>query len=167
MFKYVRVFSNTSAMSGNDLALSEVQSYPDPSLREMIVNAFGHMDFSFPSDIKIEFYKDRVEVSSPGSIYRTTLEEVFKGKQSLSNPNLIFVLSKFRYIENYATGIKRTNAAYADSGLKPVCDVTENFFTAILPNVNYNRKSSGESIYEVTPPSYPPIGLRQGRCSHP
>lgn len=78
MFKYVRVFSTASAMSGNDLALSEVQSYPDPSLREMIVNAFGHMDFSFPSDIKIEFYKDRVEVSSPGSIYRTTLEEVFK-----------------------------------------------------------------------------------------
>ncbi len=157
MFKYVRVFSNTSAMSGNDLALSEVQSYPDPSLREMIVNAFGHMDFSFPSDIKIEFYKDRVEVSSPGSIYRTTLEEVFKGKQSLSNPNLIFVLSKFRYIENYATGIKRTNAAYADSGLKPVCDVTENFFTAILPNVNYNRKSSGESIYEVTPQVTPQL----------
>ncbi len=117
----------------------------------MVVNAFGHMDFSFPSDIKIEFYKDRVEVSSPGSIYRTTLEEVLKGKQSFRNPNLIFVLSKFKYIENYATGIKRTNAAYEESGLKPVYDVTENFFTAILPNVNYNRKSSGEAFTRRPP----------------
>ena len=52
------------------------------------------------------------------------------------------------YIENYATGIKRTNVAYKDSGLKPTYDATENFFTVILPNVNY-RKDSG--TYGVTP----------------
>ena len=99
----------------------------------MVVNAFGHMDFSFPSDIKIEFYKDRVEVSSPGSLYRTTIEEVLKGKQSFRNPNLIYVLSKFNYIENYATGIKRTNAAYETSKEKPIYDVTENFLRQFCP----------------------------------
>ncbi len=156
-FKYVNLYNTTSATIGSELARTEVQSYPDPSLREMVVNAFGHMDFSFPSDIKIEFYKDRVEVSSPGSIYRTTIEEVLKGKQSFRNPNLIFVLSKFKYIENYATGIRRTNAAYEKSGLKPLYDVTENFFTAILPNVNYSRMSSGKSIYDVTPQVTPQV----------
>ena len=142
VFKYVNLYNTTSATIGSELARKEIQSYPDPSLREMVVNAFGHLDLSFPSDIKIEFYKDRVEVSSPGSLYRTTMAEVLKGKQSYRNPKLIFVLSKFHYIENYATGIKRTNAAYADVEKKPQYDVTENFFTAILPNVNYLREIS-------------------------
>lgn len=102
-FKYASLYNTTSATIGSDLARTDSKSYPDPSLREIIVNAFGHMDFSFPSDIKIEFYNDRVEVSSPGSIFRTTIEEIFKGKQSFRNPNLIYVLSKFEYIENYAT----------------------------------------------------------------
>ena len=148
VFRYVNLFNIKSATIGKDLARKEIQSYPDPSLREMVVNAFCHMDFSFPSDIKIEFYKDKVEISSPGSLFRTTIEEVLKGKQSFRNPNVIYVLSKFKYIENYATGIKRTNAAYKDSGLKPTYDATENFFTVILPNVNY-RKDSG--TYGVTP----------------
>ena len=39
----------------------ETKSYPGKSLREAILNALCHADYSMPSNIKIEFYVDRVK----------------------------------------------------------------------------------------------------------
>ncbi len=143
---YVNIYNDTSArVIGNSPTRTEVQSYPDPSLREIVVNAFAHFDPSFPSDIKIEFYPDRVEIGSPGALYRTTMKEVLKGRQSFRNPNLVYVLNKFDYIENYATGLKKTADAYAKYDKKPSFDPTDNFFIVTLPNVNY-KESADEPV---------------------
>lgn len=108
VLEYVNLYNDTSArVIGNSATRTEVQSYPDPSLREIVVNAFAHFDASFPSDVKIEFYPDRVEIASPGALYRTTMKEVLSGRQSFRNPNLVYVLNIFNYIENYATGLKK------------------------------------------------------------
>jgi predicted HTH transcriptional regulator len=137
VLEYVNIYNDTSArVIGNSATRTETQSYPDPSLREIIVNAFSHLDLTFPSDIKIEFYPDRVEIASPGSLYRTSMREVLNGRQSFRNPNLVYVLNKFNYIENYATGLKKTLTAYAAYDKKPTYQPTENFFTVILPNIN-------------------------------
>ena len=157
VFKYANMYNTTSVTVGSDLTRTETQSYPEPSLWEMVVNAFGHMDFSFSYDIKIEFYRDRVEISSPGSLYRTTLDEVLKGRQSFRNPDLMYVMNRFKYIENYATGIRRTNAAYARSGVKPVYDVSENFFTVILPNLNFRKNDEKGTTCGVTPQVTPQV----------
>ena len=139
VLEYVNLYNDTSArVIGNSATRTEVQSYPDPSLREIVVNAFAHFDASFPSDIKIEFYPDRVEIASPGALYRTTMKEVLSGRQSFRNPNLVYVLNKFNYIENYATGLKKTLAAYAPYDKKPKYESTDHFFVVTLPNVNYN-----------------------------
>ncbi len=139
VLEYVNLYNDTSArVIGNSATRTEVQSYPDPSLREIVVNAFAHFDASFPSDIKIEFYLDRVEIASPGALYRTTMKEVLSGRQSFRNPNLVYVLNKFNYIENYATGLKKTLAAYAPYDKKPKYESTDHFFVVTLPNVNYD-----------------------------
>jgi predicted HTH transcriptional regulator len=157
VLEYVNIYNDTSArVIGNSATRTEIQSYPDPSLREIVVNAFSHLDLTFPSDIKIEFYPDRVEIASPGSLYRTSMREVFSGRQSFRNPNLVYVLNQFHYIENYATGLKKTTAAYEEYGKKPVFESTENFFTVILPNVNIGvsksaaDKDSDEVVGKVT-----------------
>ena len=98
-------FAVKKEFSGSWIAM--LDQYPDPSLREIVVNAFAHFDASFPSDVKIEFYPDRVEIASPGALYRTTMKEVLSGRQSFRNPNLVYVLNIFNYIENYATGLKK------------------------------------------------------------
>ena len=60
----------------------ETTSYPRNSLREIILNAFCHTDFFIRSNIKIEFYKDKVKITSPGGLYKTTLDDVLKGVQT-------------------------------------------------------------------------------------
>lgn len=53
-------------------------------------------------------------------------------------PNLIYVLNKFNYIENYATGLKKTLAAYAPYDKKPKYESTDHFVVVTLSNVNYD-----------------------------
>lgn len=59
------------------------------------------------------------------------------GRQSFRNPNLVFVLNKLGYIENYATGIKKTIEAYEGYEQKPEFIYLDYFFLVKLPNLNY------------------------------
>lgn len=143
VLEYVNIYNDTSAsVHGSDASRTEIKSYPDPSLREAVVNAFAHFDANFPSDIKIEFYPDRVEIGSPGSLYRITMKDILEGRQSFRNPNLVYVLNKFNFIENYATGLKKILFAYNTYSIKPKIETTDNFFIVTLPNVNYDENSN-------------------------
>ena len=116
---------------------TEVLSYPEPSLREMIINSFMHLQVDAPSNIKIELFQDRVDIGSPGSLYQTTLDEVLSGRQSFRNPNLVYLFDQLGYIENYATGFSKTSTAYAPYEQKPEFIPMTNFFLVRLPNINY------------------------------
>ena len=149
VLEYTNIYNETSArVIGSDATRTEVKSYPDPSLREAVVNAFCHFDASFPSDIKIEFFPDKVVVGSPGALYHTTMEEVLGGRQSFRNPNLVYVLSKFNFIENYATGLKKIISAYDKYPVKPTIETTDNFFVVTLPNIKMGTQD--EKYFDET-----------------
>ena len=150
VLEYANIYNDVSArVIGGDAARTEAKNYPDPSLREAVVNAFAHFDASFPSDIKIEFYPDRVEIGSPGTLYRTTMKDVLGGRQSFRNPNLVYVLNKFNFIENYATGLKKIFAAYRPYPVQPKIGPTDNFFIVTLPNVAAGDKPQNEVLSEA------------------
>ena len=138
VLEYADLYNTTSArVIGSDHTRTELRSYPEPSLRENICNAFCHLELRAPSNIKIEFFVDHCEIASPGPLFYTTLKEVMKGRQSFRNPGIIKVLNHFDYIENYATGFKKTEIAYLPYDYKPEYIASEHFFTVILPNLNY------------------------------
>lgn len=117
----------------------ETRSYPDVSLREAILNAFCHADYRRPSNIKIEFYDDHVDIMNPGSIYDGSLEDILKGYQTFRNPGLVRILAKLDYIENYGKGMKRIQEAYEKETRKPSFDVTAVYFKISLPDLNYHK----------------------------
>lgn len=50
-----------------DLLLQDTLEYPEPALREAVVNAVAHRDYErAPVETEVVFYDDRVEVTSPG-----------------------------------------------------------------------------------------------------
>ena len=116
----------------------EKQSYPGSSLREAVLNAFCHADFSRPSNIILKFSAKEVAITSPGSLYKITLEEMLQGAQTYRNPNLIKVLNRLGYIENFGRGIERIIDAYENETRRQSFLACENFFKVILPNLNYN-----------------------------
>ena len=110
----------------------ETSSYPGNSLREIVLNAFCHTNYFIRSNIKIEFYRDKAKITSPGGLYKTTLEDVLKGVQTYRNERLVHLLDKLGLIENYGTGIVRTLNAYRGTRKEPEFYDSENFFIVSL-----------------------------------
>ena len=63
-------------------------SYPEVAIREAVVNAFVHRDYTLSSDVKIELYDNRLTITSPGSLPEgLTIEDIKHGanaKETLS-----------------------------------------------------------------------------------
>lgn len=116
-------------------------SYPGASLREGIINAICHADYSLPSNIKVEFFRDKVRIINPGNVYNSTLEAVLGGVQTFRNPALVNVLYKLGFIENYGTGLQRIREAYENEEMKPEFKVIDRYFFLTLPNLNKNSYS--------------------------
>ncbi|MEI3535324.1 MAG: RNA-binding domain-containing protein [Bacilli bacterium] len=137
---YAELLNTTSAIIPNVGGMRiETKSFPGKSLREAIINAICHANYLKPSNIKIEFYDDRVEITSPGGIFDGDLNLILKGYQTFRNPGLIRILALFDYIENYGKGLKRIQEAYSKESRKYEFDVNETFFRIILPDLNYKN----------------------------
>lgn len=131
-------FNDVSAIISSDSwRRKETVSYPGSSLREAILNAFCHSNYFIRSNIKIEFFDDRVKITNPGGIYQATLEQIMSGVQTYRNPGLANILSKLHYIENFGTGIPRILPAYKGADKQHVFNPSGNFFMLTLPNQNY------------------------------
>lgn len=110
--------------------------------------SFCLTNYFIRSNIKVEFYKDKAKITSPGGLYKTTLEDVLKGVQTYRNERLVHLLDKLGLIENYGTGIARTLNAYKGTGREPEFYDSENFFIVYLPNLNY-RDQINDQITEL------------------
>lgn len=127
----------------------ELLSYPEEAIREGVVNAFVHRDYTLSSDVKIEIYDDRLTITSPGSLPDgLTMEDIRKGANAKRNPILIKALDKMNYIENYGTGIRRILSKYKDFSMQPEFEATDNQFIITLYNkaygVNYLELSDSQ-----------------------
>lgn len=126
----------------------ETKSFPGSSLREGILNCICHADYSIPSNIKIEFFPDRVKLTNPGGIYHASLEDILDGTQTFRNPGLVNILAKLDFIENYGTGLVRIREAYEYENRKPSFNVTDGYFKLSLPDLNYEKGNSSSENAE-------------------
>ena len=125
----------------------EVKSYPGASLREAIMNAICHADYSVRSNIKVEVYDNRVQITSPGGIYGdASLKDLLDGVQTFRNPSLVNALSKLDMIENYGTGLKKIIEAYPleKYNIDDLFHISVGYFIVILYNMNYKESKSLE-----------------------
>lgn len=69
---------------------NDVYEYPVKAVREIILNALIHRDYSIHTEndpIRIEMYPDRMEISNPGGLYgRLSLDNLGKIKADVRNP---------------------------------------------------------------------------------
>lgn len=83
--------------------------YPLDALREAIVNAVAHRDYTIGvTDIELSVYADRIEVLSPGRLPNTvTVEKMRAGYRASRNELVKEVLRDYRYIEATGLGVPR------------------------------------------------------------
>lgn len=82
--------------------------YPKDVLREVIVNAFAHRDWTKNNTNRIEVFDNRVEITSAGALPNTlTVEKVLAGVQYPRNPILVRVFRDLGEMDDRGMGLRR------------------------------------------------------------
>ena len=90
------------------IAREPVSQYPDFVIRELIVNAVAHRDYSIKgSKILIKMFKDRIEFDSPGGFPGNVNEKNILEEQFSRNPLIVKALNRVKYIEEMGEGWNR------------------------------------------------------------
>lgn len=91
----------------------EQYMYDYIAVREAVINAIVHNDWSNEYPPKFEFFSDRLEISSFGGIQSEFTEEEFlQGYSAPKNPELMRVFRDLELVEHLGTGIRRILKRY-------------------------------------------------------
>jgi ATP-dependent DNA helicase RecG len=148
---FVRRNIRTATVIDASGAREDRPEYPLKAVREIILNALIHRDYSVhteDSPIRIILYKDRLEVENPGGLYgRLTVNDLGKLPADTRNPFLAGSLEVMINTENRFSGIPTIVKEMHDAGLlPPVFESQRGNFKVTL----YNSRASQEKTESDT-----------------
>ena len=140
---------NKTVATFKGLERIEKVDYPEEALREALLNALVHRDYSFSGSIIINVNDKEMEfISIGGLLPGLSPDDIRSGISQPRNKNLADIFHRLRLIESYGTGIRKIYNLYASCSEQPRIEVTSNTFKIILPNMN--RMALKESGTVVT-----------------
>lgn len=116
--------------------------YPWEAIRETVINALAHRDWTRTVDIEITCYSDRLEVISPGKLQNSmTVEKMKAGQRSPRNTLIIEILKDYGYVDARGMGIRTKVIPLMKqiNGVEPIFEATEDYLKTVLL-----KKSSDE-----------------------
>lgn len=97
--------------------------YPPAALQQIIYNAVLHRTYeSTNAPVRVYWFNDRIEISSPGGPYGNVTVENF-GKPGITdyrNPNIADVLKTFGFVQTFGRGIATARKALENNGNPPL-----------------------------------------------
>lgn len=118
----VMMFLKKHAMRGADFSAvrrKDVWSIPLVLLREAVINALVHADYSQRgAPIRISFFDDRIEIESPGILLPgMTVEDMRQGVSKIRNHVIARVFRELNLIEQWGSGVRRIFREAEELGL--------------------------------------------------
>ena len=127
----------------NGLYRTDMRDYPTEAIREALLNALIHRDYSFRDSILISIFDDRIEFVSIGGLVKgISFDDMMLGVSAVRNRNLANIFYRLMLIEAYGTGVPKIIQSYDDFISKPHIEVTDNAFKITLPNTNVGIEMS-------------------------
>lgn len=121
-----------------------LESYPARSVIEALANAYAHRNYFIDgSQILIDLFPDRLEITSPGSL---SMSVPYRKKKDLStilpyrrNPVIAEALRNINLMEGRGSGFRKMEKDYqdADDKHKPFIDSDRDFFRITLPDLSF------------------------------
>ena len=140
---------NRTAATFKGLERVELSDYPEDALREALLNALVHRDYSYSGSIIINVNDSCIEfISIGGLLPGLSANDIRNGISQPRNRKLAEIFHRLRLIESYGTGIRKIYALYKDCAVQPRIEVTTNTFKLVLPNMNASG-SVAESASET------------------
>ena len=138
-----------------------IDAFPIRALFEGVVNAVAHRDYFLDgTQIQVDMFRDRLEISSPGGFYQGELQGKHYDLSSIMskrrNEVICGVLVKCHVMEASGTGFDKIMEAYqqADNLHRPYINCQSDHFTLVLPDLTFEdgTQMPGDISLE-----YPPI----------
>ena len=121
---FVQRHTNTEYVITGKPRREEITDYPEPAVREAIVNAVCHRDyFERRCHVVIEIFSDRLEIYNPGGLPNGLDPKKFGTKSVPRNLLIASMLHRVNYIEQAGTGIERIKEALANHKKKVKLDI--------------------------------------------
>lgn len=144
VYEYIDKHNRTRAeFSG--LKRIDMRDYPPEAVREALLNAIVHRDYSYSGSILISIFDDRIEFVSLGGLPKgIAYSDLMLGVSVLRNSRLANVFYRLHLIEAFGTGIPKIMECYRGRQAQPVVEVSDNAFKVTLPNTNFHRELYAE-----------------------
>ena len=121
------------------------------ALREALINSFVHNDYTHEVPPVVEFFSNRLSITSYGGLVPgLSKEEFFAGRSMPRNRELMRVYRDLDFVEQLGSGMNRILAAYS----KDVFIISENFLEVCFPFeqehlLSLNKEKTSEKHSEV------------------
>lgn len=113
----------------------DVPKWDNKALREAVINAFVHNDYTNELSPTFEIYPDRLEIRSFGRLPDTmSREEFFTGTSMPKNKELMRIFNDLKLVESLGYGIPRIVEAYGRESFH----FSDNFIKMVLPVAGYS-----------------------------
>lgn len=153
---FVNQRMNHSMVKLNDVR-KNIDAYPKRALFEGVINAIAHRDYYLDgTQIQVDMFKDRLEISSPGGFYRgEKLGKTYDLSGIISkrrNELITNVLVGCNVMEAAGTGFDKITEEYetADEIHKPYICSSSDHFTLVLPDLTYVNGVEDNSVPILT-----------------
>lgn len=117
-------------------------SLPPVAVREAIINAVAHTDYSQRgAPLRVSIFDDRLEIENPGLLpFGLTVEDLPRGVSKLRNRVIGRVFHAIGLIEQWGSGIQRMTSACKDAGLAaPVFEELATRFRVTIATARVRR----------------------------
>lgn len=112
----------------------EHERFPAYALREALINAVTHRDYSYNGSTLVHLFQNEIEIISVGGLVKgLTAEDIELGVSQSRNAKLAHVLHRLKWMEKYGTGLQCMVESYKDSTVSPTWQIGPNAFVVTLP----------------------------------
>ena len=128
--------SEESNASSEGLRRERVYRYPLDALRETILNALVHRDWTRSLEVEVVNYANRLEVMSPGTLQNSmTIEKMLAGQRSPRNPIIVEIMRDYGYVDMRGMGVRRKIVPLTReyTGQDAQFDLTEDHLRVVIP----------------------------------
>jgi ATP-dependent DNA helicase RecG len=141
-------FYNRTKATFHELLRTDERDYPVDAVREALLNAIVHRDYSFSGSTFINLYYDRLEIISLGGLVSgLSLEAAMLGASQTRNEKLASLFYRMKLIEAYGTGISKIISCYKGLTVQPKFENVEGAFRVTLPNIHAQELSAEDKKY--------------------
>ena len=133
----------------------EQEKIDSKALKEAVINAIVHNDYSYGNSPIIELYSDRIEITSAGGLpQELSQEEFLEGVTAPRNKELIRVFKDVDLIENIGSGVLRILDAYDKSCFKFMDHFLRVSFKYKENPFEYDQETTQETTLKTTQENY-------------